>query len=231
MFVKSPPLFTSIPSRARTVCSTTPAQPSPTPPPNSLSSTVTLATAAISKAIQDGNKRLVISALIPGVNPALEQNFPFSVSLLNTLAKSLVTATPELKSTPTSLIFQSAGTAAAAAAQFSRDDQQSQTEDGLQLISTSSYASRDISRERTSPHTNVIVNPVSSCGDPIVDDLENVISENPEATWLLFNPQLDVDRAAVGMRENTRRAAFVSSFTNTFYYRPLVSYIFSFISP
>lgn len=47
-------------------------------------------------------------------------------------------------------------------------------------------------------------------------ELETVISETPDATWILLNQQLDNDRAAVGMKENSSHAAFLESFTNVF---------------
>lgn len=185
--------------------------------PNSVESTVGLATDAISKALQDGHTRILINALIPGLNPALEQSFPFSSSLLNTLSASLVTKTPKLQALPnSSLLFASSGTAAAATAQFRRDNP-----DGTTNIASASFSGRDTAEGRTSSHCNVIINPISSRGDPVMDDLQLVMSENPDATWILLNPQLGVDRAAVGMRENSRRAAFIESFTNTFYLRPL----------
>lgn len=208
-------------------------------PPTSLESTVSLATRAITNAIEDGHSRLLVTALIPGLNPAIEQTFPFSSSLLNTLSKSLVTNTPlgkTISSESSSLLFPSTGAAAAAAAQYSRDAkaqdintndaQNVKDSDGLEpLIKTSSYASRDALADRTSSVSNIIINPVTNRGDPIMDDLETVISENPLAKWLLLNPDFGVDRAAVGMRESSRRTAFLESFEMTFYFRNLVGSI------
>lgn len=201
-------------------------------PPTSLESTVTLATSALNKAIEDGNKRLLVTALIPGLNPLIEQTVPLSSSLLQILAKSLVTHTSSLNSNSSALLFSSSGFAAAAAAQILRErqdvrlvsnEENSTSDNQPPKITTASFARRDIIDGRTSPNCNVIVNPISSRGDPVMDDLETILSENEQATWLLLNPDLGVDRAAVGMHENTRRSTFLQSFVNTFYFRNLVS--------
>lgn len=194
--------------------------------PTSLEDTVSLATKAISHAIQAGHKRIGVNALIPGLNPVIEQTVPYSSSSLNILAKGLVQYTPELNATPSSsLLFSSAGTAAAATAQYARstvaEGQPAEESQGT-AVSTSSYSKRDFNPGRTSPCTNVIVAPISSRGDPIMDDLEKVIAESPDSTWLLLNPQLGEDRAAVGIQESSRRAAFSDTFVNAFYFRNLV---------
>lgn len=199
-------------------------------PPTSLESTVSLATQAITNAIGDGHKRVGVTALIPGLNPLIEETVPYSAALLNILAKGLVQYTPQINdeasSSPPALLFASAGTAAAAAAQYKRDAPTTAgnvTEEFQ--IETASFSKRDGKANRTSPSANVIVAPVSSRGDPIMDDLETIIKENDDALWILLNPDFGADRAAVGMRENARRASFEESFRDTFYFRSLVSKI------
>lgn len=206
-------------------------------PPTSIEAAVALAAKSVDNAISAGVKRVRVTALIPGLNPIAEDTYPFSLSLQNILARALVTQTSTLSALPdASLLFESAGTAAAASAQYTRDagetyvrgddddnnDDTVNNEDGQSVrVKTASFAGRDFVEGRASKHANVLVAPVSSRGDPIMDDLEAVIREAPDAVWVLFNARLDVDRAAVGMAESTRRASFEESFEDIFYFRNL----------
>lgn len=204
-------------------------RPDPPSPPTSIESTIALASAAVSDAIDAGEKRLRVSALIPGLNPLVEDAYPYSTAALNKLARGIILDTPQLGAAAScSLMFQSSGSAALATKQFSREDALSEAQTTRQEhpsveISTTSYAMRDASSNRSSPDTNVIVAPTSSRGESIMDALESVIADDPSATWLLLNPDLTLDRAAVGMGESTRRATFLQSFSEAFYFRNIVS--------
>lgn len=180
----------------------------------------------MSQALSNGHRKLLINAKIPGLNPALEQIFPFSSSLLNIVSRSLITQTPNLSNLPSAcLLFSSSGSSAQASAQYARDDSLLPSIPSSSLsLWTASYAQRDMGGNSdgcTSEYANVIVNPVTSRGDPIMDALEMTVQQNPQATWILLNPDLGADRAAVGMRESARRADFQQQFTTAFYYRPL----------
>lgn len=198
-------------------------------PPTTIESTITLASAAVSRAISAGETRLRISALIPGLNPLVEDAYPYSTAALHKLARGVVLATPQLKAAAScSLLFQSSGAAALASNQYAQEDALSEPraddEEHSSLdVNTASYAIRDASSSRTSPDTNVIVAPASLRGESIMDALEGIMTDNLSATWLLLNPDLSLDRAAVGMGESTRRASFVNSFSEVFYFRNIVS--------
>lgn len=201
-------------------------------PPTSLELTVPLATQAITDALDAGHTRLRLNALIPGLNPAVEQSYPYSVAALNTLARSVIVFNSQLSQVPScSLLFSSTGAAAMASSQYIRDESRYTYSESEQMaaipveINMASFAKRDAKAARTSPHVNVIVAPISSRGDPVMDDIDEIMLENPEATWILLNADFGVDRAAVGMRESNRRAAFIASFTEAFYFRNLVSQI------
>lgn len=198
-------------------------------PPTTIESTISQASAALSRATSAGEKRLRVSALIPGLNPLVEDAYPYSTAALNQLARGIVLDTPQLEAAPScSLLFQSSGAAALASRQYSREDSLSEPHTTAQgqssvEISTASYAIRDTSLNRSSPDTNVIVAPTSARGESIMDALESVIADDPSATWILLNPDLTLDRASVGMGESTRRATFLQSFTEAFYFRNIVS--------
>lgn len=204
-------------------CCTQPPTPPPAQPqlPTNLPSTITFAAAAASKALATGATRIKVTALIPGLNPQLEEAVPYSSQTLYTLARGIAISTPALRTLSTTLLFPSSGDAAAAAAFYRREI----SEDAS--VRTASYFRRDGKEGRVSTDANVIVAPISSRGDRVMDDLESVISEAPDAIWVLLNADLDVDRASVGMAENERRASFIRAFINAFYFRNLVRYIIS----
>lgn len=198
-------------------CCTQPPTPPPAQPqlPTNLPSTITFAAAAASKALATGATRIKVTALIPGLNPQLEEAVPYSSQTLYTLARGIAISTPALRTLSTTLLFPSSGDAAAAAAFYRREI----SEDAS--VRTASYFRRDGKEGRVSTDANVIVAPISSRGDRVMDDLESVISEAPDAIWVLLNADLDVDRASVGMAENERRASFIRAFINAFYFRNL----------
>lgn len=189
----------------------------PPPPPTDIDGAIALASKSLSDTIASGTKRAKLSALIPGLNPLIEETVPYSDALLNTIAYGLACSCPALAEQPSvALLFKSAGTAAAAQASL-RPPQ-----DGP--VTFASYFRRDggESTTRASPHANVLINPTSVRGDRIMDDLETVVDEAPEALWVVLNPDLGLDRAAVGMREMTRRDNFLKTFSTAFYFRNLV---------
>lgn len=192
-------------------CAASPARAIPT----SLSETLALTSASITSALGNSHTHLRVTALIPGLNPAIEDTVPYSSETLFRLAHGVVAETPALASlSDVSLLFPSAGTAASAAKLFT-------SECPTENIRAASFYLRDAVEDRVSQSANVIVSPISSRGDRVMDDLEKVLSEAPGAIWILLNAQLDVDRAAVGMKESTRRSAFMKRFVPVFYFRNL----------
>lgn len=182
--------------------------------PTTLSDTINLAAKSTQAAIEAGHKQICVTALPPGLNPVLEENFPFSLPALHTLASGLFTETPYLRNLPdTRILFSSAGGAAAFTASM---DSKSPT--------ATSYAIRDSTDNTFSPHANLLVSPITYRGDRVMDDLEAALAAQPDAIWVLLNPSLGVDRAVVGIKESSRRAAFRDMFFDAFYFRNLVCY-------
>lgn len=85
----------------------------------------------------------------------------------------------------------------------------------------SSFATRDEIDGGASRDLNLLVAPICRRGDDVMDQLEAALAQAPHATWLLFNPSLYTDRAAVGMGEITRRNEFEACFPHAFYFRGL----------
>lgn len=199
-------------------CSRNVSQSPPLTPPTSIEQTLSLAAISLDRALSSGIKRAKITALIPGLNPLIEETVPYSDSLLNTFSYSLTRHSDTLSScSSVALLFKSAGTAAAARFQYPDNDDA--------CVRFESYFRRDARTDApASPHANVIVNPTSARGDNIMDDLETVVERAPDALWVVLNADMGVDRAAVGMRESARRDRFLNSFVDVFYIRNLVSF-------
>ena len=217
--LRSPSVRPHTSSACPRACDTTPIENAQLQPPTTLAQTTALATAALSRAIHAGHHRIRINALIPGLNPLIEDTFPYSSQTLQLLVRSLLTDTPSLAQVPDAvLLFPSDGGAAAAASVYSTNPLPSS-----EHVRTSSFAVRDLVAVdgRVSAHANVLVAPVCRRGDDIMNQLTTVISEAPDAVWILFNAAFDADRAAVGIKEMTRRSHFENSFVNAFYYRGL----------
>lgn len=179
-------------------------------PPTDMEATVRLASASLSQALAAGHKRLRVVALIPGLNPQVEDTFPFSSATLNNLALRTLKSTAQLAEAPSSaLLFASTGTAQSAQAQYNRD--------GVAMPQGCCVASFDEPCE----HVNMLIAPITSRGDPVLPSLQRSIDTFPDAIWVLLNGDFGADRAAVGMRQSAERDAFVKSFVNAYYVRNL----------
>lgn len=187
-----------------------------TQPPGDVDATIVLASQSLADTLSTGTKRARVSAIIPGLNPLIEDAVPYSDTVLNTLAYNLARTCPVLADQPdVFLLFKSTGTAAAARAALRPPEDVP--------ITFGSYFRRDGGlTARASQHANIVVNPTSLRGDRVMDDLDSIIAEAPDAVWVLLNPDLGQERAAVGMREIARREEFLQSFANAFYFRNLV---------
>ncbi|PXF41539.1 hypothetical protein BWQ96_08742 [Gracilariopsis chorda] len=179
------------------------------PPPTSVDETVRLASQSVNAALQAGQRRVRVDAIIPGLNVRVEETYPYSSATLNTVALQTVLNTDLIGGAQScTLLFPSAGAAAAAATQYRRD--------GVTLpegVRTGSFS------DTPSEHANVLVAPVATRGDPLLPLLEGAVASAPQAVWMLLNADLSADRAAVGMRESARRARFEDSFERAFYFR------------
>lgn len=193
--------------------------------PNDVPSLVTLAADAYAAAGRPARARL--TALIPGLNPALEETFPYSDRLLCDVALALARATANRRRVR--LLFKSAGTAAAASQYYAKGSQEGPLGEDISLAS---FNKRDSSRDGTplvsSGELGIFVNPKNSIGDPVILDVQHVVDTAPaDASWILFNHDFTADRNALGLAEQTRRTAFVESFCEVFYFRS----VFVFVRP
>lgn len=146
------------------------------------------------------------------------------------------------------ILFKSVGTAAAAAKYYSQtrtstgkgveDGSPSEPSDGNvptsptrafpEHITLGSYAKRDGPRVGEGPLVPpgaraILVNPMSSRGDPLVPELTQLVNETSDATckWVMVNEDFSGDRSAAGIAEMGRRNEFLSSFSQTYYMRNL----------
>lgn len=212
------------------VCEAAPPTPAPAVP-TSLQALTTLAAKSVSEALKDGEKRIRITALPPTLNPVLENSFPYSAQNLHILVRDILLQTP-VETSKTSILFASAGQAASAKAQYKKEISvfaklEDEEDDEIAIAS---YYRRDFYEGRTKD-VNFIVSPVSNRGDSVMDDLDTILSEAPDAVWVLVNAALTLDRAAVGMSENKRRQDFLESFTEVFYFRNLVRHLYNGLKP
>lgn len=190
--------------------------------PTSPEEVVSIGARAIDNAWKSGVRRMQIGALIPGLNPALEETFPYNDQLLVQTVRRLVEESDTIRNAPhIALLFKSAGTAAAALDLYQKTTQLQEN------VSVASFFRRDTpvgdaSRLAEAPGFNIVVNPVNSRGDPVILDIMDLVKEQPEASWILINPDFTGDRSALGVREIDRRNKFLSDFAQVFYFRNLV---------
>jgi Domain of unknown function (DUF1995) len=195
--------------------------------PTSFSEAVAGAAAALSTAAAP---RATVSALIPGLNPALEDTAPYSDATLCDFALGLAVALSECTDPPrrVALLFKSAGTAAAAKAYYAASSPL------LPSLSIASFAARDAARATPSqPPPRVVpvgavgifVNPVNSRGDPVDrDDVQPLVErEGAESDFILLNPDFTADSSALGVAEMSRRASFLRTFVCAYYFRSVFS--------
>jgi Domain of unknown function (DUF1995) len=195
--------------------------------PTSFSEAVAGAAAALSTAAAP---RATVSALVPGLNPALEDTAPYSDATLCDLALGLAVALSGCTDPPrrVALLFKSAGTAAAARAYYTASSPL------LPSLSIASFAARDAARAAPSqPPPRVVpvgavgifVNPVNSRGDPVDrDDVQPLVErEGDESDFILLNPDFAADSSALGVAEMSRRASFLRTFVCAYYFRSVFS--------
>eukprot|EP00171_Calliarthron_tuberculosum_P020992 IDg20992t1 len=180
--------------------------------PRNLNEAVKVCARALDAAAAGGARRMRVRALVPGLNPALEDSFPYNEKLLLMLTLSLVRTSDALAEAPrVALLFKSAGTAAAAtnACKSSGERLPDHVDIGV-------YDDARALPEKIDGAVRVIVNPVSARGNPVVNEIERAVNRDPGATWVLLNPDFDADRSAMGVRELDRRADFLSQFVDVF---------------
>lgn len=186
--------------------------------PANVGQSVAAASAAIDSAAADAVRRMQVALLVPGLNVQLENSFPYSDALLYTIVASLARS-GVLAGAEVSLLFKSAGTAAAF---------QNEHRPLPDNVSVASFFGRDTpgagQRPRVvqAPGFNVVVNPVSARGDPVLRDIRALVETAPDASWILLNPDFSGDRSALGVRDITEQNAFLDTFRQVYYFRNLV---------
>lgn len=188
--------------------------------PQNLNEVVQGCARGIDLAFVSGHRRLQVRALVPGLNSALEDAFPYNEKLLQMLTLSLVRTSSVLIEAPrVALLFKSAGTAAAAQQAYLKANEPMPPNLDLGAYDGSPLSAID---DNGNGAVRVIVNPISARGNPILPDIETAVKEEPRATWILLNADFTADRSALGIRELDRRAAFLNTFVDVFYFRNLV---------
>lgn len=198
--------------RLRTSCSAV---------PRNLNEIVRVAAAGLDRAAAKGTARLQIDALVPGLNPTLEDSFPYNERLLVMLVRALLTQSTALRdSARVALLFKSEGTAASARQVYKKEG------DLPANATIASYYLRDGDGESRLAGTdgfNVIINPVNARGNPVIVDVMRLVEQQPEAGWVMLNPDFSADRSALGMKDVKHRQEFLDTFQSVFYFRNLVS--------
>lgn len=191
-------------------------------PPTTLDVLIPQVAATVDTAIANGHRRLQLTTLIPGLNPQIENTVPYNEELFQQISLQLILSSEKLSQYPTiSLLFKSAGTAAAALNQFRKSEIAIP-----ENVNIASYFGRDAAMGKSRiGNANIIVNPASARGNPVFKDLMSLLAEDKDAIWILINPDFSADRAALGMREIEETEMFLASFTSVFYFRNLVCYI------
>ncbi len=213
-FCKSTPILThrlrsyATCKRPRYRCTATP----PVTVPANINEVVQTCASGLDRASAAGYKRMRVRALVPGLNPGLENNFPYNEKLLLMLVLSLArTASLTSKAERVNLRFKSAGTAASALKTYG---------EGEPLPANIHLAVYDDPND-TEGDVNIIINPVAARGNPVLAEIERALGRAPEATWILFNPDFSADRSALGMRDQTKRDEFLKQFVDAFFFRNL----------
>lgn len=200
----------------------------PTAPPGSLPDAVRLAGESLRAA--NLPHRAQAHFLIPGLNTNLEDTYPYSDSLMSDTALLLgeaaanVYADEDQQLPNIVLLFKSAGTAAAAQAYFTRSNKfQDVVSSGRLFIK--SFALRDSPLQESTllPDNSVaiVVNPATSRGDKVVDEVRAVIHREIGRAFILLNPDFSADVSALGIVERGQRDEFLASFVPVFYLRTL----------
>lgn len=185
--------------------------------PRNINEVVQECVSGIDRASAAGIRRMRIRALIPGLNPALEDTFPYSEKLLLMCVLSIArTSQVCLGCTQVNLRFKSAGTAASALQAFGADEDNPLPAN----VNITTYVDDDDSDD-DSDSVNIVINPVAARGNPVLEEIEAAVGKSPGGTWLLFNPDFTADRAARGMKDQQKRAEFIESFVDVFYFRNL----------
>lgn len=199
------------------------------PPPADLPSAVRIAGESLRRACLP--QRAQTHFLIPGLNTTLEDTFPYSDSLLSDAALLLgetaaKTYADEDGSLPNVvLLFKSAGTAAAARAYYSKSNRFPELLSSGRLY-IKSFALRDspFGGNALLPEHNsvaIVVNPATSRGDKVVDEVKALTEREVGRAFILLNPDFSADVSALGIVERGRRDDFLASFTPVFYLRTL----------
>ena len=217
------PLFPTTYSQARFKCSTT--QTIDQQVPRSVPEVINLASQSLQQHLEsssESSSHLRITAEIPGLDPRLENTFPYNEALLSSLVLQIVTATPCLTTAPVRLLFASSGGAAAAAQVYRKEKLEVPENIALGTYARELVRSSNDEVESDMPGVvNVVVHPSDRRGDKLWTRHESMsTNSHKNDTWILFNEELGKD-GIIGIKEREAVTKFLNLFESCFYYRGL----------
>lgn len=193
--------------------------------PTSLDEVLVQAQTDFANAVGMEGKRLRLDILVPGLNEQIESRFPFDFTMLVDSTLRLAAALAPLR---TVVLMDSPGAAAMAQAFY-------QKEYGGELyphVTFKALSMQPSMRDKLNEADDageekaqvyMVVRPKAVLGDQVLMAIENAISKNPNASWLLLNPLLEdaVDASTFGIRETDRRRSVLNEFEHVYSYRGL----------
>lgn len=217
LFIPSTPLprtqHYNIPFSHRTSCCAT----APQSVPRSLPELVTLASKSLSTALTTSptTNRLRLTAQVPGLDPRIENTYPYNEALLFSLILKIVIATPHLASIPIRLLFASSGTAASAFRVYERENLSVP-----ENITVGSFGRREYEGSNVDG-VNIVISARDRRGDKVWKDIKGMVEDSGEGQiWILANEELGED-GVIGIKERENVSRFVKSFKDCFYFRGL----------
>jgi len=182
---------------------------------------------SLSSAVAAGVRKIRCDLLTPGLNPILEDRFPFDEKQIFGIAFQLAETFPTLKTT---MLFESQGTAASAQAYYQRQrgslppNIRLGVTAGKQVIRDNIQAGQDVTPDVSADDPAdiyFVVRPKNSRGDSVILAVEQAVEKVDGATWVLLNPMLDDAGDAAGIGERDRQRAFLSQFESAYQFRGL----------
>jgi len=188
--------------------------------PTSLDEVLVQAQTDFANAVGMEGKRLRLDILVPGLNEQIESRFPFDYTMLIECTLRLAAALAPLR---TVVLMDSPGTAAMAQAFYEK-------EYGGQLcphVTFQALSKQQSMRDKLNSADDageddaqvyIVVRPKAVRGDQVLMTIENAMSKNPDASWVLLNPLLE-DSETFGIRETDRQRSVLGEFEQVYSYR------------
>ena len=188
------------------------------------------AQASLLSAVRSGRRRLRVDLLAPGLNRLIENSHAYSEPLMGFAALHLAEAMQHLR---VKVIFPSAGTAAGGEAAFRRAlgrDLRSHVSVGAvsgavtrdAIAEGHDFTARCVSAADPCD-AYLVAAPANARGDAVVLAVEQAVEKMPDATWILFNPDLEdtILSYTFGISTSDACRKFVETFEHAYYYRGL----------